>query len=137
MPAHPGLGNNPHDWSGTAMARSGPRREHDRLRQQINRERGSVPTVPKGETFAEVSKTYMTDIGPQLSISAVRQRSSHLNAHLLPRFGPMALMAIDIPMLQRFVTDLSATVSRKTILNVLGTITAVLSYAKKCGIRVP
>ena len=46
-------------------------------------------------------------------------------------------MAIDIPMLQRFVTDLSATVSRKTILNVLGTITAVLSYAKKCGIRVP
>jgi hypothetical protein len=45
------------------------RREHDRLRQQINRERGFVPTAPKGETFAEVAKTYMTDIGPQLSIS--------------------------------------------------------------------
>src|SRR5215472_14721206 len=35
------------------------RREHDRLRQQINRERGSVPTAPKGETFEEVAKTYM------------------------------------------------------------------------------
>jgi integrase len=113
------------------------RREHDRLRQQINSERGSVPTAPRGETFAEVAKTYMTDIGPQLSISTVRQRSSHLNAHLLPRFGPMALMAIEVPTLQRFVTELSAKVSRKSILNVLGTLTAVLSYAKKSGIRVP
>ncbi|HEY6388452.1 MAG TPA: tyrosine-type recombinase/integrase [Candidatus Acidoferrum sp.] len=112
-------------------------REHDRLRQQINRERGSVPTAPKGETFAEVAKTYMTDIGPQLSISTVRQRSSHLNAHLAPRFGSIALMAIDVPTLQRFVTDLSTTLSRKSILNVLGTLNAVLSYAKKCGIRVP
>ena len=113
------------------------RREHDRLRQQINRERGSVSTALKGETFAEVAKTYMTDIGPQLSISTVRQRSSHLNAHLLPRFGPMAHMAIEVPTLQRFATDLFATISRKSILNVLGTLAAVLSNAKKCGLRVP
>lgn len=113
------------------------RREHDRLRQQINRERGSVPTAPKGETFAEIAKTYMTDIGPQLSISTVRQRSSHLRAHLLPRFGSMALMAIDIPTLQRFVTELSRKGSRKSVLNLLGTVNAVLGYAKKCGIRVP
>jgi integrase len=113
------------------------RREHDRLRQQINRERGSVPTAPKGETFEEVAKTYMKDIAPQLSISTVRQRTSHLNAHLLPRFGPMALMAIDIPTLQRFVTDLSCKGTRKSILNLLGTLNAILSYAKKCGVRVP
>jgi integrase len=113
------------------------RREHDRLRQQINRERGSVPTAPRGETFEEVAKTYMTDIGPQLSISTVRQRTSHLNAHLLPRFGSTALMAIDIPTLQRFVTQLSGTGSRKSVLNILGTLNAVLAYAKKCGIRVP
>jgi len=50
------------------------RREHDRLRQVVNRERGSVPTAPKGETFEEVAKTYMKDIAPQLSISTVRQR---------------------------------------------------------------
>ncbi len=59
------------------------RREHDRLRQQINRERGSVPTAPKGETFEEVAKTYMKDIAPLLSPSTERQRRSHLNAHLL------------------------------------------------------
>lgn len=83
------------------------RREHDRLRQQINRERGSVPTAPKGETFQDVAATYMKDIAPQLSIATVRQRNSHLHAHLLPRFGSMALMAIDVPTLQRFVTELS------------------------------
>lgn len=113
------------------------RREHDRLRQLINRERGSVPTAPRGETFEQVAKTYMRDVAPQLSISTVRQRTSHLNAHLLPRFGATALMAIDIPTLQRFVTKLSGSVERKTILNLLGTLNAVLSYAKKCGIRVP
>jgi integrase len=113
------------------------RREHDRLRQRINHERGSVPTAPKGETFEEVAKTYMKDIAPQLSISTVRQRTSHLHAHLLPRFGSMALMAIDIPTLQRFVTDLSGKGSHKSTLNLLGTLDAVLGYAKKCGIRVP
>src|SRR5437588_2329931 len=65
------------------------RREHDRLRQQINRERGSVPTAPKGETYEEVAATYIRDIGPQLSISTVRQRTSHLHAHLLPSSSPL------------------------------------------------
>jgi integrase len=113
------------------------RREHDRLRQLIHRERGSVPTAPRGETFEEVAKTYMKDIGPQLSIATVRQRHSHLNAHLLPRFGSMALMAIDIPTLQRFVTGLSGSGSKKSALNLIGTLNAILAYAKKCGIRVP
>ena len=112
------------------------RREHDRLRQQINRERGSVPTAPKGETFEEVAKTYMKDIAPQLSPATARQRESHLHAHLLPKFGAMALMAIDVPTLQRFVTDLTSR-SRKSVLNLIGTINAILGYAKLCGIRVP
>jgi integrase len=113
------------------------RREHDRLRQLINRERGSVPVAPKGELFQDVANTYMADVGPMLSISTVRQRTSHLKAHLLPRFGSMALMAIDVQTLQRFVTERCISGSRKSVLNVLGTMTAILSYAKKCGIRVP
>jgi integrase len=121
-----------------ALSELAARREHDRLRQRINRERGSVPTAPKGETFEEVAKTYMRDIAPQLSASTERQRESHLHAHLLPKFGSMALMAIDVPTLQRFVTELSSrSASRKSILNLLGTLNAVLGYAKRCGIRVP
>ncbi len=113
------------------------RREHDRLRQQINRERGSVPTAPKGETFNEVAANYMTMIGPHLSKATVRQRTSHLKAHLLPRFGSSALMALDVPTLQKFVNDLHGKRSRKTIISILGVLTAVLEYAKKCSIRVP
>jgi hypothetical protein len=75
----------------TKMSEHSARREHDRLRQQINRERGSVPTAPKGETFEEVTKLYMRDIAPQLSIATVRQRKSHLNGHLLPRFRSSAI----------------------------------------------
>ncbi len=112
------------------------RREHNRLRQLINKERGSVPVAPKGETFEEVARAYMKDVGPQLSIATVRQRNSHLNAHLLPRFGPTPLMGIDVRTLQRFISDLTKE-SRKSILNLLGTMNAILTYAKKCDIRVP
>ena len=79
----------------------------------------------------------MRECGPQLSVATVRQRNSHLNAHLLPRFRSEALMGIDVRTLQRFVGDLSAKESHKTILNLLGTMNSILVYAKKCGIRVP
>ena len=55
---------------------------------------------------------------------------------LLPRFGSMSLMGIDVQTLQRFVTELSATGSRKSVLNLLGTMNAITAYAKRCGIRV-
>jgi len=112
-------------------------REHDRLRQQINTERGSVPTAPKGETFKDVATNYMKMIGPHLSISTVRQRNSHLNAHLLRRFSSSALMSLDVPTLQKFVNELHGKRSRKTIISILGVLTAVFDYAKKCNIRVP
>jgi hypothetical protein len=72
------------------------RREHDRLRQKINRERGSVPIAPNGETFKDTADAYVESIAPHLSCSTVRQRQSHLRFHLLPRFGTAALMALDI-----------------------------------------
>jgi len=40
------------------------------------------------------------------------------------------------PFTQRFVTELSNSGSRKSDLNLLGTINAILEYAKRCGIRV-
>lgn len=113
------------------------RREHDRLRQTINRERGSVPTAPKGETFADAANAYTESIAPHLACSTARQRQSHLRFHLLPRFGTSALMALDVRTVQRFATELLQTNNRKTILNVLGTFFAVLAYARKCDIRVP
>jgi integrase len=113
------------------------RREHGRLREQINRERGSVPTAPKGETFGDVAKAYFDSVAPHLSCSTVRQRQSHMKYHLKPRFGTSALMSLDVSAVQQFATELLRTCSRKTIVNVLGTLFAILAYAKKCGVRVP
>jgi integrase len=112
------------------------RREHDRLRNQINRERGSVPPAPRGEQFDDFAFAYMKNVAPHLSPSTARQHSSHLRAHLLPRFGSSSLMAIDNRALQCFSTELLGRLSRKTIVNVLGTFFAVLSHAKQCGVRV-
>jgi hypothetical protein len=113
------------------------RREHDRLRNQINRERGSVPPAPRGEKFKDVANAYMKNIAPHLSPSTARQRTSHLRAHLLPRFGESSLVALDSRALQCFSTELLVRLSRKSIINVLGTLLAVLAHAKECGIRVP
>jgi len=113
------------------------RREHDRLRNQINRERGSVPPAPRGEGFRDIALVYMRNVAPHLSPSTVRQRTSHLHAHLLPRFGDSSLLAIDSLALQCFATELLGKLTRKTIVNVLGTLLAVLAYAKQCGVCVP
>lgn len=112
-------------------------REHDRLRQQINKERGSVPTAPKGETFKDGADAYIENIAPHLTCSTVRQRQSHLRFHLLPKFGTTALIALDVRTVKRFATEMLQTNSRKTILNVLGTFFAILDYARKCDIQVP
>jgi len=121
----------------SAMSELADRREHGRLREQINRERGSVPPAPKGESFRDIAELYMTNVAPHLSISTVRQRKSHLNAHLLPRFGNEALMSLNVKTLQMFATDMLATNADKGIVNVLGTLFRVLDYAKRTGIRVP
>ncbi len=114
------------------------RREHDRLRQQINRERGSVPPAPRGESLSAAAKLYIESIAPHLADSTVRQRKSHLRCHLIPRFGAEALMSLDVQTVQRFTTDLLGKRKRgKTIINVLGTLFAILEYARKCGMRVP
>ncbi len=121
----------------SAMSELAAKREHGRLREQINRERGSVPPAPKGESFRDIADLYMTNVAPHLSISTVRQRKSHLNAHLLPRFGNEALMTLNVKALQMFATDMLATNADKGIVNVLGTLFRVLDYAKRTGIRVP
>jgi len=113
------------------------RREHNRLRQQINRERGSVPPAPRGETFKDAATRYMAELAPQLSCSTIRQKNSHLNCHLLPRFGTAALMVIDHSAAQQFATELRQTLKAKTIENILGTLFGILDYARKCGLRTP
>ncbi|MGO9590629.1 MAG: hypothetical protein ACLP3K_11370 [Candidatus Acidiferrales bacterium] len=76
-------------------------------------------------------------IAPNLSPATVRQRESYLQAHITPRFGKSTVQSMGVQELQQFATDLRKSLSRKTILNVLGTVFTILDYARRCGIQVP
>ena len=108
-------------------------REHDRFMQEVNRKRGSIPTPIKDQTFMDAVTAWRNAIAPHLSPATVRQRESYLRTHILPRFGDSAPQALGIPALQQFATDLRKTLSRKTVVNVLGTIFVILDYARRCG----
>jgi integrase len=104
--------------------------------EQVNRRRGCVAPAYQGQTFADVVKMWRDAVAPNLSPSTVRQRECYLKLHVIPRFGKHAPHAIDAQQLQQLAAELSGKVSRKTIIHILSAIFAVLSHAKRCGIRV-
>jgi integrase len=112
-------------------------REHARIMEDVNRRRGSVAPAYRGQSFAEVTELWRKAIAPNLSPSTRRQRESYLRAHILPRFRDCAVQSVGVQEIQQFATDLRKSLSRKTVLNILGTVFTILDYAKKCGIRVP
>lgn len=69
----------------------------------------------------------------QLKPSTVRAANSNLRNHILPALGRFRLDEIGKEQLQLFVTKLSREVSRKTVLNVLGVLSSMLSTARKWG----
>ena len=119
------------------MSERAARREHARIMEDVNRRRGSVAPAYRGQTFAEVTELWRRAIAPNLSPSTVRQRESYLRAHIFPSFADAAVQSLGVDEFQQFATDLRKTVSRKTVLNVLGTVFTILDYAGRCGIRVP
>jgi integrase len=66
--------------------------------------------------------------------SAARSAKSHLTVHILPHFGKRGLDEIGVQAQQFFVTKLAQEhVSRKTLLNILSTLSSILGTAKKWG----
>ena len=112
------------------------RREHDRIMQELNRKRGSVAPSAPGRSFADSVAEWRAAIAPTLSPATVRQRESYLKKHILPKFKDAAPHTLDIGTLQRFATELRRSLSRKTIINVLGAIFSILDYAGRTGTRV-
>ncbi len=117
----------------SSMSERAARREHDRIMQEVNRKRGSVAPAVKGHTFGDAVTAWRTAVGPHLSPATVRQRESYLRRHVLPRFKDAASHTLDVQTLQQFATELRKSLSRKTVINILGTIFVVLAYAKRCG----
>ena len=119
----------------SSMSKREARRLHDVFMDSINRLRGSVAAPIKGETFRSAVDAWRRAVAPQLSPATVRQRESYLRTHILPTFGDANPRSLDVPMMQQFATELQKSVAPKTIVNILGTVFAVLRYAKKCRIQ--
>lgn len=108
-------------------------REHDRIMQEVNNRRGSVAPAVKGKTFGDAVAAWRSAVAPNLSPATVRQRESYLRKHIVPKFGDAAPHSLTVSAIQQFATDLRKTLSRKTVINVLGTIFVILDYARRCG----
>ena len=110
-------------------------KEHSDFMQAVNLKRGWIAPAKTGQTFEDMVNRWRKDVAPHLSPSTVRQRESHFRQHILPRFGKEAPHSLTIPVLQQFATDLRRKVSRKTVVQVLTTISGVQKYASKHSVR--
>jgi integrase len=117
------------------MSERTARREHVRILEEVNHQRGSIMPVPKHQSFAEAVKRWREAIAPTLSPSTVRQRESHFRFHIMPRFQHLAVQDIGVHELQQFAVHLQTKVSRNTTCGVLCTVFGVLEYAAKCKMK--
>ena len=118
------------------MSERAAEREHARIMEAVNQQRGSIAPIPQGQNFAEAVEKWRVVIAPNLSPATVRPRECFLRTHIMPRFGKCGLAEIGVHELQTFSTELRKTVSYNTVFQVLATIFAVLRYAEKCGSKV-
>ena len=66
--------------------------------------------------------------------STIRAAKSHINMHIVPHFGKHGLDEIGVEAQQLFVTRLArANLSRKTVMNVVSTLSSILETAKAWG----
>lgn len=84
-------------------------------------------------TLAEFVKRWREDILSQRKPSTSRAAESHLSKHILPQLGTKNLDEIGVETIQAFVSILSRGHSRKSVLNIVGTLSAILNTAKQWG----
>lgn len=80
-------------------------------------------------TVDEFAKQWREEVLAKRKPSTVRSANSHLNSHILPQLGKLRLDQLGPQNQQIFVNQLVGT-SRKTVLNVLSTLSSMLATAK-------
>jgi integrase len=117
------------------MSQRSALREHNQFMERVNLKRGSIAPAVVGQTFEDIANQWRKDVAPNLAASTLRQRESHLRTHILPRFGKDAPHTLTVSALQQFATVLRQKLSRKTVVEVLVTISGIQKYATKQGVR--
>lgn len=101
-------------------------------RMEMDLARINSPSYRPGRvaTLEEFAERWRREVLSKRKPSTIHAAESHLKIQILPILGKMKLSDIGVENQQNFVTRLSGTVSRKTLLNVLGTLSSMLTTAK-------
>jgi integrase len=83
-----------------------------------------------GITLEAFVKEWRTNVAVNLKGSTTRAAESHLRAHILPKLGSLTLTEINTKTVQSFVAYLATGRSRKTVENVLLTLSSILRIAR-------
>jgi integrase len=84
-------------------------------------------------TLEEFAERWRKEVLSKRKPSTIHAAESHLKIQILPILGNIRLNELGVENQQSFVTRLSGTVSRKTLLNVLGTLSSMLKTAQNWG----
>jgi integrase len=85
-------------------------------------------------TFAEFLERWKTEVLTKQQPSSARSVNSHLNCYIVPQLGKLRLEQFGVENQQTFLTRVfEKGVSRKTLLNVLATLSSILSTARDWG----
>lgn len=102
------------------------------LQPHLDRVNAAAKLPPKsGITLDSFVKEWQTNVAVNLKGSTIRAAESHLRAHILPKLGSLPLTEINTKAVQCFVAYLATGGrSRKTVENVLLTLSSILRTAK-------
>ena len=105
----------------------------------VNKASGAVAPVPKNTaTLNCLIEEWREQIGMSLKPSTLKAAESHLRRHIEPSLGDCPLPELTAKRLQAFVTGMSnGKRTRKAIVNILLTLSSVLSTARDWGYDVP
>jgi integrase len=118
----------------------GPKREFPtkrlaerRMEQVLHRINAPEYRPGRVATVAEFAERWKVEILSKRKPSTREAAESHLNHHIIPHLGKLRLDNLGVENQQVFVTRIAETVSSKTAVNIIGTLSSMLNTAKNWG----
>lgn len=104
-----------------------------KLQEMISHVNATDYRAVRVATLAEFVERYRTEVLAQAKPATIDTANSHLRYHILPALGSFRLDEISTETHQRFISRVSKKLSRKTVKNILGTLSKIVATAKAWG----
>jgi len=110
------------------------RAELQQILAKVNEANKSIvvnPTRKNTVTLAMIADKWRALIAPQQKPRGRAAAESHLKAHILPRLGHYTVTDLSTEIVQKFVREIQAGLSGKTVVNVISTLRTILYHAQQ------